>query len=255
VVRFSFWREVRDWTVLTQEAGGARVPRMIAAAVLLAGGSGLRAGSTINKVYLRIGGRQMLSYPLEVLDRSRLVGEIVLVVRSEDRKRAEAVVTSEIRQTPLSIVDGGVTRQESELRGLEALGGTPECVAIHDGARPFLPLGLLESVIETARRVGGAIPGYVPDQPLFREVEGQLEPMNGVQAVQTPQCFRAEPLVAAYREAKVRGFEGVDTAETIERFTDLVVAVVPGDPRAFKVTFEEDLARAEQVAATWDPSS
>ena len=229
---------------------------MIAAAILLAGGSGLRAGSPLNKVYMTIGGRRMLSYPLEVLDRSRLIGEVVLVARPEDRERAEAVVTSTVRQTGVLIVDGGVTRQESELRGLEALSGSgAECIAIHDGARPFLPLGLLESVVETARRVGGAIPGYVPDRALFQEVGGRLESVDGVQAVQTPQCFRTEPLIAAYRAALEAEFEGVDTAETIERFTDLIVAVVPGDPRVFKVTFQEDLARAEQVAATWDPSS
>ena len=70
--------------------------------------------------------------------------------------------------------------------------------------------------------------------------------------VQTPQVFRARPLLEAYRASVAAGFEGVDTAETIERFSTLEVAVVPGDDRNIKITFVEDLFRAEELAANWD---
>ena len=48
------------------------------------------------------------------------------------------------------------------------------------------------------------------------------------------------------------GFEGVDTAETIERYSDLRVVVVPGDPRNLKITFVEDLYTAEEYALDWE---
>lgn len=225
---------------------------MSTAAILLAGGSGLRVGSTINKVYLEVGGQPLLSYPLVTMDRCEHVGKVVLVARPEDRVRAESLA-ARAHQTEVTIVDGGASRQESEWRGLEVLvDGGFECIAIHDGARPFLSLGLLGSVIEAACRYGGAIPTYTPDRAMLRKAGEQLEPLGGVQAVQTPQCFRAGPLVAAYRAAREEGFEGVDTAETVERFTDLTIAAVSGDSRAFKVTFEEDLVRAERIAAHWD---
>jgi 2-C-methyl-D-erythritol 4-phosphate cytidylyltransferase len=232
------------------------VPRVTTAAILLAGGAGARTGSSVNKVYVEIQGRPLLAYALETLDLSKSIDTIVLVARHEDRQRAEDVVSSTVRQSEVAIVDGGVTRQESELRGLEALAERIDmfsCIAIHDGARPFLSLSMLESLVETACRVGGAIPGYVPEKTLFRPVDGALEPMGDVHAVQTPQCFRAAPLFAAYRAAKEVGFEGVDTAETVERFSDLTIAVVPADPRAFKITFEDDFARAERIAADWSP--
>jgi len=69
--------------------------------------------------------------------------------------------------------------------------------------------------------------------------------------VQTPQCFLARPLLDAYRAARKVGFTGVDTAETVERFSDLTVMVVPGDPRNFKVTYETDLEAAEAAAGTF----
>jgi 2-C-methyl-D-erythritol 4-phosphate cytidylyltransferase len=227
-----------------------------AAAVLLAGGAGTRSGSRVNKVYVEVGGRPLLTYPLETLDHSPSVGSIVLVVRPEDRTLAAGIASSYVRETDVWIVDGGASRQQSELRGLEALAGDIDafdCVAIHDGARPFLSPSLLSSVIEVACRVGGAIPGYVPETTLFRAGGGTVELLDEVWAVQTPQCFRAGPLLAAYRASDDAGFEGVDTAETVERFSDLTVAVVQGDPRAIKVTFDDDFATAELIAADWDP--
>ena len=229
---------------------------MSIAAILLAGGAGTRSGSALNKVYVEVRGRPLLAYPLETLDISSSVGTIVLVVRPEDRERADEVASQVVRHTTVRIVDGGVTRQGSEMSGLEALTNDVDafsCIAIHDGARPFLSLSMLESVSETACRTGGAIPGYVPETTLFKMNEGVLEPLEEAQAVQTPQCFRSAPLLAAYRAAKTAGFEGVDTAETVELFSDLTTAVVPGDPRAFKVTFESDFESAERLAATWRP--
>ena len=62
----------------------------------------------------------------------------------------------------------------------------------------------------------------------------------------------ASGLLEAYRASVAAEFEGVDTCETVERFSSLEVAVVPGDDRNIKVTFVEDLALAEELAANWD---
>lgn len=74
---------------------------------------------------------------------------------------------------------------------------------------------------------------------------------KALRAVQTPQVFRAAELVEGYRLAEQAGFEGVDTAETVQRFTALEVALVPGDARNIKVTFVEDLLEAEDIARSF----
>lgn len=230
---------------------------MSVAAILLAGGSGSRVQGNVNKVYLPVGGRDLLAYPLQALAGSPLVEQLVMVVREEDRDRASEL--TERLSTPVRIVPGGATRHQSELAGLEALAEEIESrrvewVAIHDGARPFLTFDLLERVLEAARRVGGAVPGLALDAPLYRSgkdgVVEALEPAT-LRKVQTPQAFAAGPLLAAYRAARLAGFEGVDTAETVERFSQLTVAVVPGDPRNIKVTFVEDFFQAEEWAPHW----
>jgi 2-C-methyl-D-erythritol 4-phosphate cytidylyltransferase len=68
--------------------------------------------------------------------------------------------------------------------------------------------------------------------------------------VQTPQAFRAGPLLAAYRAAARHGFEGTDTASTVERFTGLPVRAVPSSVTNLKVTYPADVAVAAALLAS-----
>lgn len=228
------------------------------AAIVLAGGSGSRIQREVNKVYLPIGDRELLRYPLETVDRSPLVDRIVLVVRPEDEPVATRILADVAPVKPTSIIHGGSSRHESEHAGLESLAGeisseAVSLVAIHDGARPFMTLDLLEAILTTAHEHGGAIPGLPVEEPLYRidgDTAHQLDPTT-LRKVQTPQAFQARALLSAYRQASEAGFAGVDTAETVERFTDLEVVVVNGDPRNIKVTFIEDFFAAEDYVLDW----
>ncbi len=213
----------------------------------------------VNKVYLPIRDRDMLEYSLETMNRSDLVDRVILVVRDEDRTSAENLLAEVTPSKLTDVVEGGSTRHESEHHGLEALApniesGAIGMVAIHDGARPFLTLQLLESIIERAWTTGGAIPGLTLEESLYQIDDSGAHPLpqGALRKVQTPQAFLAKPLLAAYRAASQAGFEGVDTAETVERFSDLTVSIVPGDPRNIKVTFVEDFFQAEEYALVWD---
>lgn len=231
---------------------------MITAAIILAGGSGSRLQQAVNKVYLPIRERPMLAYCLETFERAAAIERVVVVIREEDRKQAEQVLAEIPISKSTVVVEGGPTRHRSEMAGLEALADRIEAseielVAIHDGARPFVTLALLEELIEAARR-GGAVPGLPVEAPLYRVEAEQAAPLpeESLRRMQTPQIFLARPLLDAYRASIRFGEEGVDTAETIERFTDLDVEVVPGDPRNIKVTFVEDFFQAEEWATAWD---
>ncbi len=229
------------------------------AAIILAGGSGSRVQKEINKVYLPISNRDMLEFSIETMDRSPFIERIVLVVRDEDRPSAELLLAETMPSKVTDVVIGGATRHESEEAGLEQLAafiedGSIELIAIHDGARPFMTLDLLEAVIEAADTSGGAIPGLEVQEPLFRRHADGIDALEQtlLRRIQTPQAFHALPLLTAYRAARAAGFQGVDTAETIERFSDLTVTVVPGDPHNIKVTFIEDFFAAEGYALQWE---
>lgn len=229
------------------------------AAIVLAGGSGSRVQKDVNKVYMPIRDRDMLEYSLETMDRSPRINQVALVVREEDEARAEVLINETMPWKLTHVVVGGQSRHLSEMAGLIALrddieSGAVDLIAIHDGARPFMTLKLLDELIDAADRHGGAIPGLPINEPLYRTTdEGAviLHP-DSMRRVQTPQVFSAKPLLAAYEASIDAGFEGVDTAETVERFSDLEVVVVPGDPRNIKVTFVEDFFTAEEYATEWE---
>ena len=94
------------------------------------------------------------------------------------------------------------------------------------------------------------------DQGHLAALDGGDHPPERVVAVQTPQAFRARPLLEAYRLAEADGFVGTDTASCMERYTDVPVLCVDGDAGNIKITFPEDLFLAERLLAKadWDLS-
>lgn len=223
--------------------------------LLLAGGSGSRVGADVNKVYVPVAGRPILAYSLETILACRFVRVAVLVVRAGDETTAGALVDAASDPRILTVI-GGHTRAASEQAGLEALAPAIEAgditvVAIHDGARPFATTALFARVVAAAAERGGAVPVLPVTEGLYVVAAGRLQALDpgSTSRVQTPQAFRAGPLLGAYRQAVVAGFAGVDTAETVERFSDLVVVTVPGEPDNIKLTFSGDLARADALAS------
>jgi 2-C-methyl-D-erythritol 4-phosphate cytidylyltransferase len=125
--------------------------------------------------------------------------------------------------------------------------GEIDVVAIHDAARPLAEAGLFDAVVREAAEHGGALP--VRDQPALVPYEMGPPRDGSLVSVQTPQAFRAGPLLAAYREAKRDGFVGTDTASCIERYTDLEIHCVPSPATNLKITFAEDVALAEELVS------
>jgi len=226
-------------------------------AILLAGGSGTRLGTGDNKAYLPLGGHPLLVWSLTTFERCTLIDDVVLVTREEDRGRVRAAADAAGVTKLRAIVVGGATRHASEQAGLDAIAdriedGTVALVAIHDAARPFVSDDLLVRLLGTAAERGGSAPGLPVGPPfLVRTGADEVVWTDDLRRMQTPQAYRARPLLDAYRAATAAGFHGVDTAETVEHHGDLDTVVVPGDPDNRKVTFADDLRAAEERARTW----
>ncbi|MGE3287389.1 MAG: 2-C-methyl-D-erythritol 4-phosphate cytidylyltransferase [Pseudonocardia sp.] len=249
-----------------------KVTEILAAAVVLAGGSGTRVGAGRNKVLLPVAGRPVLARSLATFVRMPEIGPIVLVTRAHERAAARAMIDADpelAAAADLLVVDGGASRQESELSGLRALSGRVaaglvDAVLVHDGARPLATPALAREVLAVARAYGGAVPGVpVSDLAVARKVTESDEmpfPVGerltaaapGLVAVQTPQGFRAGPLLAACEAAAREGFVGTDTASCVERYAGLTVRWVVATGRNLKITYAHDLPVAERALAKAD---
>jgi 2-C-methyl-D-erythritol 4-phosphate cytidylyltransferase len=231
----------------------------VAAAVVLAGGSGTRVGGDGNKVYLPLAGRRLVSWALQAFADVAAVRRLVLVVRPADRALAEDTVDREVGAR-VEIIDGGPSRHHSEHRALVHLGpairaGSVDVVAIHDGARPLAGRRLIAETIDAARRYGAAVPGVPLDDAAVPHPTAGLvaQPADRrLVRVQTPQAFRALPLLTAYECAARDGFVGTDTAACMELYGGLPVHCLLGDPRNIKVTYPQDLFLAERLLALAD---
>jgi 2-C-methyl-D-erythritol 4-phosphate cytidylyltransferase len=230
-----------------------------AALVLLAAGSGTRTGLATNKVFSALGGRRVLSWSLAATRDDAGFAPVVLVVRAQDAPLAARVLDEESPGRRVRIVIGGPTRHASEWSALQAIAaeirdGRVDVVAIHDAARPLAPSALFAEVVACAREHGGAVPGRV--QPALLERPGLLPYAGEAVAVQTPQAFLAEPLLAAHEAAAKAGFVGSDTASCLERFSPQTRIRHLGGPASnLKITFAEDLALAEALLLDDAPSA
>lgn len=231
--------------------------------VVLGAGSGSRVGAGVNKVLLPLAGRPVLAWSVLAALATPGVTRVLVVAHPDELDEvAEALAPhlpddstdgTDDGEGPgapeVGLVAGGPTRHASEARALRTLAddveaGRTDVVVVHDGARPLAPAALFSAVVEAARARGGALPGAPVTGVLTRGLQRVPSDLVGVQ---TPQAFRAGPLLAAYRRADDDGFEGTDTAACFARYADLPVVAVASGPANLKVTWPEDLALAEEL--------
>ncbi|KRA38508.1 MULTISPECIES: IspD/TarI family cytidylyltransferase [unclassified Nocardioides] len=228
-----------------------------AAVVVLAAGSGTRVGADVNKVLLTLRDRPLLAWSVQTALSLPDVAPVVVVCRPGERTTIAQALAPHVGDREVLLIDGGATRQASEQAALDLLApvvaaGEIDVIAIHDGARPLAGTDLFERVIAIAREYGGAVPtlelaGLFPRPAIGTSMP--TDPGSRLVGVQTPQAFRAAPLVAAYAAARAAGFDGTDTAAAFAQFAPGggTIRAVPAGARNLKVTFAEDLPVAEAL--------
>src|ERR1700726_4944652 len=126
------------------------------AAILVAAGRGLRAGSGGPKQYRSIGGQTVIFRAMEPFCRHPQIFAVQPVLNPDDTTMFNDAVSALRHQPPAT---GGATRQASVHRGLEALAPhKPEIVLIHDAARPFVTAAVISRAIDAASLTGAAVP-------------------------------------------------------------------------------------------------
>lgn len=214
-------------------------------ALVVAAGRGHRVGGQIPKQYLSLGGRPILRHALATLAAHPDVDAVRAVIHPDDRPLYDQAAAGLDLLAP---VPGGAERQDSARLGLESLEGlAPEQVLIHDGARPFLSMGVIDRVIAALDAHPGAIPAVAQADTLKRGdgdglICGTVD-RAGLWRAQTPQGFRFADILAAHRAAAGQAL--TDDAAVLEAAGGRV-ALVPGSEDNGKVTTADDLRRAER---------
>jgi len=220
-------------------------------ALVPAAGQGKRMGGAHSKPYLLLEGKPILAHTLLELERCPLVDEVVLMVERGEIERARASVVEEFRlQKVGAILAGGVQRQDSVWEGLKTIQDDCDLVMVHDGVRPFISQEMLARSIQGAVDCGASIAG-MPAKDTVKLVSAQnmvltTPDRKRVFLVQTPQTFKRDILLRAYRQAMEDGFYATDEASLVERL-GMPVKVVEGSYENIKITTPEDLVVGEMI--------
>lgn len=229
-------------------------------AILLAAGLGRRLGAGMDKGFVSINDRPLLAWSLETFAAHPLVRSIVVVhspgQKAGDRCREEVI--EPLGLTPRVILaPGGERRQDSSLRGIQALPvGTLDdansFVMIHDAARPLVsPFLITHSLRELGNHADAA--GVLPALPI-RETLKRVEDSwirstvdrEGLWGAQTPQVFRLGRLLEAHKRAAKEGWAVTDDASLLEAAGERL-RIIPGDLENIKVTYPEDRIFVERL--------
>jgi 2-C-methyl-D-erythritol 4-phosphate cytidylyltransferase/2-C-methyl-D-erythritol 2,4-cyclodiphosphate synthase len=212
--------------------------------IIVAAGRGQRFGTDLPKQYASLGGRTVLRWSLDAFTQHPAIRQVLPVIHAADSDRFATVASGLKLNTP---VPGGATRQESVLRGLEALSAhPPDWVLIHDGARPYIAPVLIDRVLNGLTQAPAAIP-IVPVADTLKRIDllariSDTVPRTNLVRAQTPQGFHFDKILAAHRTFK--GQELTDDAAVFEKAGGPVLTV-PGSEQNIKITTQDDLWRME----------
>jgi 2-C-methyl-D-erythritol 4-phosphate cytidylyltransferase len=218
-------------------------------AVVVAAGSGVRAGPGEPKQFRPILGVPMLLRALRPFTSHPDVVQVVVVLPPAFAERPPEWLAKLVGDR-LCLVAGGEQRVDSVRLGLDALHADVEVVLVHDAARPFVSRGTVDAVIARAREGVGAVAAIpmgdtVKDANELNRIVRTI-PRGRLWRAQTPQGFPRAMLHQAFERAE-REPPVTDDAELCER-AGFPVEIVPDSPHNLKVTTADDLRLAEALA-------
>lgn len=210
-------------------------------AIILAGGTGVRAGEGDPKQFrLLSNGKTVLETCVAAF--SGQVDAICVVTHADYAERTRTVLAN----YEVLIVNGGRERWESSWNALQAINEQEANVLIHDAARPFVSSRIIADVchaLEQHEAVTVAVPAtdtlYRVANNCVAEIPHRAEYMRA----QTPQAFRLSLIRKAYEIAlqDPNGVYATDDCGIVKRYLPNVpIYIVAGEESNKKLTYKED---------------
>lgn len=225
-------------------------------AIVPAAGCGARAGLEGNKILAPLNERPLLFWTLSALlgapwqDAGARLAQLIVVAREDEFPLIRSAAPPMLQGIRFDLIRGGDTRQDSVEAGLLASEGA--YVLVHDAARPCASGDLIARTTARGIRSGAAI-AALPASDTVKwaqekksdEIKSTL-PRERVFLAQTPQVFWRATLLKSFKKAREDGYVGTDCSSLVEHAGGRV-ALVEGERTNLKVTFPDDLERAETI--------
>jgi 2-C-methyl-D-erythritol 4-phosphate cytidylyltransferase len=232
-----------------------RVRVMHTVAVVLAGGSGERFGTSVPKQLLPLAGRPLIEHSVAAFEQAPGVDAILVVMTASHASQAGDLLAGHGYRKLIKVITGGRTRVESTWRAIEEL-GSPECdVLFHDAARPLVDQQVIAGCVAALaghRAVGVAVPSSDTIAVASDGVISGMPRRDSLVRCQTPQGFRLSVIRKAHQLAAADPHFGdlpaTDDCGIVLRYLpEVKVHITAGSERNIKITYPRDLAIAEAL--------
>jgi len=213
-------------------------------AIILAGGSGQRLGLGYNKVLYKIKNKTILEYAVSPFLEDDDVTEVIVVMNRDDFDMGKALFS----QTSVTVVKGGLTRQESVKCGLDVVKQN-QYVLIHDGARPLVHLDALARLKKQVMHGPATLFTPVKDSVVHfdkKELNEYLD-RSHIGLIKTPQAFLIEDLKKGYASAIKQNHHFTDDASLVMKELNKRIHLVEDSELNIKLTTESDLRILEAL--------
>ena len=217
-------------------------------ALIVAAGSGIRAGGDMPKQFRLVRGQPMLRHSFAAFARHPEFDAVYIAIgEGQDQQALECLSGL----TAPRLLVGGATRRESVHKGLQAIAadGGAARVLIHDAARPFLPTSVIDSLLSALNNATGAVPALAVVDSLARGGETLTSTVerDGLWRIQTPQAFHFDAILAAHEDWSDE--EPSDDARMLMT-AGQKVKIIPGDECLAKFTFASDFQGNDVLPST-----
>ncbi len=218
-------------------------------AVILGGGSGLRAGGGMPKQFRLLDKLPVILWSVKAFREADPATRFVVVLHREWINRREEILGGFLAYEPfdtaeINICEGGADRTSSVANALrliadiidrEQLDPAETMIAVHDGARPLVTPALADRGWSSCSHGVCGVPAVAPTSSL-RLIKGDSTcPVNrdDYLEVQTPQMFMADDILACYSDPGEGPF--TDDASLAQQ-KGLGVKIFEGDRNNIKIT-------------------
>lgn len=222
-------------------------------AIIFAGGVGRRLNDTENaipKQFLKINGKPIIIYTLELFQRHEKIDKIYVSIHPDYYDYMRELVKHYYITKVAGIVKGGVTGQDSIYNALikakEENSGA-SLVLIHDGVRPNITDEVITNNIECALKNGNAITCTSCHETILvseNHVNPQIVPFRkDTFAAQAPQTFRLDEIIDAHEITRKSNpnYENIVDSCTLFKTLNRPTYMVRGNRGNIKITTIEDL--------------
>ena len=214
-------------------------------AVIVAGGSGLRMGTTIPKQFLLLRDKPVLWYSLTAFLESFEDMQIILVLPEQHLETGREILRDTYDPNRIWMTVGGETRFHSVRNGLRHI-QKHSIVFVHDGVRCLLTPNLIRRCFTAAVDKGNAIPATMAVDSVRIETVGgnQQVDRNKIRLIQTPQTFYSDLIKTAFEQDFHESF--TDEASVVEKL-GVKINLIEGENSNIKITRPIDLVIAEKL--------